>query len=432
MGQFLVKEVARDHQKVSLYMGTALGMRLVMAVVVFAVIVVVANLIGYSPEARLVMYLAAATTILLAFVRVMTSVLNGLENMTWPALAEVVSKLLVVGLGIALLVQGMGVVAYSAVLLVAAGVNLGINAVYVGRRFPLSISLRLPQVKALLIGGAPFLLMGFLLDIYNQLDVVMLRFFTTDAVVGWYAAASQLYHAADMLPIALTSAMLPTMARMHFQSALAMVSVARKSIVIGAVMIVPIGLGMSLLSKEIIATLPYPDVFSNSIPLLTILALSVPITAFLMILGTIAAAVDRQRAWALALTVTVLVDVALNAAAIPYFQRVQGNGGIGAAVTTLVCETFMVLVGIRLMPRGVIDRRMAMAFLKVAIAGGAMVLAGLLARVLGLGTGPVVAAAAITYTLLVLATRAVTISDLLFVKDSVFQRRKTGRPALGE
>ena len=107
----------------------------------------------------------------------------------------------------------MGVLAYGGVLVAAAVVNFGINAAYVRRRFPVGISLNVKKIKFLLVGGMPFLFMGFLLDIYNQTDTVVLRIFTDEAVVGWYAAANNIYKTIDMLPLALTAAILPTLSR---------------------------------------------------------------------------------------------------------------------------------------------------------------------------------------------------------------------------
>jgi hypothetical protein len=124
----------------------------------------------------------------------------------------------------------------------------------------------------------------------------------------------------------------------------------------------------------------------------------------------------------------VLLDVILNALAIPYFQETHGNGGIGAALTTMLCEGILILVGVWLMPRSIFDRATCIIFLKVGISGGVMALIVLLARDLGIGTVPLVALGAVTYGALVLATRAVSIRDLLYIRDMTFGRF---RPAKG-
>lgn len=422
--KFLIKEVARDRTQVNTHLMSAIGIRILTASAVFGLVVAIANLLDYSADAKRVMYIAAAIAIALSFTQLMTSILHGLENMTWPAMTETLAKLLLMAAGITVLVLGFGVVAYAIVLLVATFTNFVLNAVYIGRRFPLGVMFSLPRIKTLIKGGSPFLLMGFLLTVYNETDIVVLRLFTNDVTVGWYSAASRLYRTFDIVPVVLTTALLPTLARVHFSDARSVVAIAGKSITIGALAVVPVALGVSILSSEIINFLPFPDTFQNSAPLLMILALSIPVTGFLTILGTIAIAVDRQKAWAYALLATVALNVVLNILTIPYFQRAYENGGIGAALTTVACEVLMVVVGISLMPKGVFDRKMVTTLFKVLGSGGAMVLVCLVIKSLNLGTVPLIVAGAATYLTLVLVTKAVMIEDLIFVRETVLRRFK--------
>ena len=94
-----------------------------------------------------------------------------------------------------------------------------------------------------------------------------------------------------------------------------------------------------------------------------------------IVFGAIAAAVDRQVAWAYAMLGTVVLNIALNAAAIPYFQEAHGNGGIGVAGATLVSESVMVLIAIALVPKNLFTRHLATMGARVAACGGVMALA---------------------------------------------------------
>ncbi len=430
LGRFLIKEIARDRAAIKTYLGAAIGLRIVTALLVGGIIVAISQILPYSSEAKKVLYVAAGTMITISFVHLMTSILNGMEDMGWAALADVISKLVVMTVGIAVLLRGMGVVAYSFALLGASSVNLGLVAVYLARRVPRGVRFQIPSVRPLLIGGAPFILMGFLLDIYNQTDTVVLRLLTGEAVVGWYAAANQIYKTIGMVPLAFTAALLPTLSRVYATDIQAAVSMAKKSITIGALGVVPLAVGISLFSREIIVTLPYPDAFHNTVPLLTILALTIPVTTFLVILGTIAVAVDRQKVWAIGLLATVVLNIVLTLLAAPYVQSHYGNGGIGVALTTLLSEILMVSIGVWLMPRGVIDRAMAMTLLKVGVASGAMALV-LLLKNLGLDPILAVMGGVVTYGGLVLVTGAVTKEDLRFVRSVVVRKLRPIRPSVG-
>lgn len=420
--QFLIKEVARDRSQVPNYLGSAIGLRLVTAGLVFSVIIIFSHVDQRLHEARWVLYMAALGMIATAFAHLMATVLNGLEDMTGPAAGEILDKLVVVAAGIIVLVLGLGVLAYACVLLAGALAQFAFNATYLNRRFPLRLDFCMPRIKMLVLGGMPYLLMGFLLNVYHHTDVVMLRFYTQSEVVGWYAAALQLYRSVEFLPAILTTALLPTLARVHSTSPDGLAVMARKSIAVGVVVIVPLALGISLLSDEVIRFLPYPESFQNSALLLRILALTIPVTAMLTILGTIAVAVDRQRAWAIALLGTVALNVVLNAVSIPYFQRVYGNGAIAASIATVISEGFMVMVGVRLMPRGVINKELGALLLKVALAGGVMVTIGMTANALGTGAVSLAVAGAVAYIALVFATRAVTGADVMFMREAALRR----------
>ena len=263
LGRFLVKEIARDRTAINTYLGAAIVLRIVTALLVGGAILAIIQILPYSSEAKKVLYVAAGAMIVISFVQLMTAILNGMEDMGWAALADVIGRLVVMTVGIAVLLRGLGVVAYSFALLGASSLNLGLVAVYLARRVSGQVHFRIPSVKTLLIGGAPFILMGFLLDIYNQTDTVVLRLLTGEAVVGWYAAANQIYKTIGMVPLAFTVALLPTLSRVHATDIQAAVSMAKKSITIGALGVVPLAVGISLFSREIIVTLPYPDAFQQ-------------------------------------------------------------------------------------------------------------------------------------------------------------------------
>lgn len=413
--QYLTKEVARDHSRSPEMLGTAIALRILASLVAYAAVIGVIQLTGYSGIARRVVYLTAAAMVVVSFARLMAAFLHGYEDMASPALGEIAGKVVVVVVGIAVLVSGRGVVAYSAVLLGGAFMHLAANAAFLQRRTPLRVNFDRASAVTMVKGGLPFILMVLILEIYNHADVVILRALTTDRVVGWYAGALQFYRTAEMFPEALTTALLPTLARIHISGSLAGNTIARRAILAVAIVVMPASLALSFLAPQVIALLPYPESFSNSVPVLTLLALTIPATSFLMLIGMVVIAVDRQKAWAIALGATLVLDIVLDLVTIPLSQRWFGNGGIGAASTTLFAELLMVGVGIYLLPRGVIDRSLGRGLVRTLLAGLAMLAVGYGAIVAGIH--PVVATifGVAAFTAIVAATRTVTIADFRYV-----------------
>lgn len=425
MNHYIIKEVARDNTKIGSFMGASIALRLASTVIVVVAVFAVVGLTGRVGDAKNVMYLAAATLIALSFVQLATAYFNGLEDVRTPATADVIGRAVVVTAGVTVLLMGYGVVAYAIVLVVGSLINLALVTTALSRQMPLSLRFKTEQVKSLVVGGAPFILMSVLLDIYGHTDTIVLRMFTDDAVTGWFAAANRIYKTIDMLPLAFAFAILPTLSRVHKDSADSSVGMAKKVIAVGTLGIVPLAVGISLFAGQIITTLPYPEEFQNTVPLLTILALTIPFTAFLVILGSIAIAVDRQKAWAYGLLFTVVINIVFNVLAAPYFQDHYGNGGIGVAITTLVSEALMVGIGIYIMPKGVLDRTLGITVLKVFFASAVMAVAVLAGRSIGLFDPVLVIGGGIVYLLTALATRAITKEDVTFLKEMA--KKKAGR-----
>ncbi|MFU8862120.1 MAG: polysaccharide biosynthesis C-terminal domain-containing protein, partial [Cyclonatronaceae bacterium] len=62
-------------------------------------------------------------------------------------------------------------------------------------------------------------------------------------------------------------------------------------------------------------------------------------------------AANKQRAWALIGLIAIFINISVNYWLIPYTQQVYLNGGIGAAVATLITEIFVMVSAFYLLPK---------------------------------------------------------------------------------
>lgn len=424
---FTVKEVALDRSRVSELLWNAYGIRLASGIALASVLVVVVRHLALEPDAKAVLYIAGATMIIMGLDKAQIAVIQGLEKMRWIGAAEVVNKATVMALGIAVLVTGHGVVAYALVLLVGAAMGLLVNGSYVARRHLRWPRLRLGTIRWLLIGGLPFFATGALGQVYLWMDIVILRIMTRDAVVGWLGAATQLYATVNFFPLVIITAMLPALTRFHAQDSEVMRVAVRKSIQAVLIVGIPLALALMLLSGDVIRFLHYPVEFDHSIPLLAVLSINMPVTGMLMLVGTIVAAANLQKRWAIVMLLTTVVAVALDPAFIWAFDRWYGNGAIGAVVVSVICETFMISIGFRLLPAGLVDRSVLGMLLRISAASvtmaGAMGAAKLLVDP---GLIPLVLIGGPVYCVALLAAGGVTVAELRLVASSAFQRGGAG------
>jgi hypothetical protein len=111
----------------------------------------------------------------------------------------------------------------------------------------------------------------------------------------------------------------------------------------------------------------------------------------------------------------------LNLLLIPYFQNTTGNGAIGAAISLLVTEIVLAVIGVAVI-RGLFNRAFFVRLGRAALAATGMGLAVLAARRGGLA--PAILVGLVVYPILAVVLRVVSREELAQVTEMVQSRRK--------
>lgn len=430
---FTVKQVALEPQRLSDLLWNAYALRLVLGLGVAASVIGAVHLSPLDSQSRGVLTIASLMLVVMSLDAAQIAAIQGLEEMRWIAMAEVANKATVTALGITVLITGHGVIAFAAVMLVGALVAFAVNFSYVARRRLRRPALDFRMLRYLVIGGLPFFLTGAIMQFYTWSDTLVLRFMTRDAVVGWFGAARQLYATMNVVPLVMMTAMLPALTRFHVQDRATMRVAVEKSMLAVLTTGIPLAAALTLLSGEIIGFLRYPPEFENSIPLLSLLAITLPITGSLMIIGTIVIAANKQKEWAATMTVTAVVSLIVNVVLIWLFDRANGNGAIGVATAAIFSETLLIAIGIRLVPAGLLGWNVVLAALRSLAAALVMLAAmGAVKLVVDPGLIPLLMVGAPVYAVSLLAVRGVTVSEIKFLASAVLQGREEEEARLPE
>lgn len=420
---YTIKEIARDPERVGLFLPNLLLLRLLFMVPMWLIVLGLMYQSNYPDETRLVVYIIAAASCLSSFGEAFVAVLIGLENTKWQALAETISKIFLTGTAIYFIKQGHGVVTYAWITLIAALITLSIEI------WPFVTVLKTHWrvdyrfMRLLLTGGLPFLFYQLFVAAYGQIDVYLLRILTTDAVVGWYGAANQLLALLALFPIILNQAILPAMSRMHLLSPEQMRRTARKGIEVVVLTTLPLAIGISILAGDIIRFLKYPVEFNHSIPLLMLLSFMAFFSSTLMVLGSVANAADRQKQWAIMMAIMIVVKIPLSFSLIRYSDMMYGNGAIGAALAPTITEAVMLLACVRILPPGVLDRSVLLQLSRTLVAGlGMGIVVWLLRNQSPLPFILIVVAGGMVYGSLALITQSIRWHDVLELKAQLLDR----------
>jgi O-antigen/teichoic acid export membrane protein len=351
----LAREIAKDPGAVGSLTRAVLITRLPLGALAAALAVGFVWLAGYDELTKQIVYVLSAVTIVGAFANTLGSALQGLQRMRWLTASMVTGRLLQSAFVAALLLNGYGPLEVAAATFVATSVGLSVSAFALRRDFRAAQPIKAATVRALLTGGLPFFLWQAALVVYGQIDFVLLSILSGDAVVGWYAAAYRLIMLPVFTPIIVTTAVFPALSAVSKQPE-EFAALARRSIQLIAFTTLPMALGILMLPDKLVDLLGYPIAFEHSIVPMMFLALHVPLAGIDMIIGTALGAIDRQRQWALTGVAAAVLNPVANLIAIPLTQHLYGNGAIGASIVTSATELFMLVVGIRLLPYGIVQR----------------------------------------------------------------------------
>ena len=258
-------------------------------------------------------------------------------------------------------------------------------------------------------GGIPYFILSALLVVYGTIDIPILQAMTSSDEVGWYTLAYRWVGVPALFAVTVSTAFFPALSAEGRRLGPAFTQLANGALRLVVFVATPAAVGLALIAQPFIDLL-YHGQFTEAVPLLRILALHIPIVGLDVILGTTVMAADRQRMWVRVSVAASMFNPLLNVFAIPWSQRLFGNGAIGAAIVTVLTELILMVGAIALRPAGVLDQPTLRALLRMLLASLTMV-----PIVLALGSAPLavlVAAGATIYGLASFALRTISYSDL--------------------
>ena len=328
--------------------------------------------------------------------------------------------------------MGYGVYVVAVVAVVAAAVTLIIELAAANRLAgPLRFSLAPREAGRVLRDSFPYFMSGAFLVFYMQVDIVIISLLVSERAVGWYGAADQLFGTLLFIPTVFITAVFPALSRLYAQAADALPKLMRKSWDLLMLFAIPIGLGLWVIADPLVVLL-FGGEFAPSGPILALMGIVLILTYQNILLGQFLISTDRQNAWTVVMAVTAGVTIPLDFLFVPWCQRQFGNGAIGGALSFILTELAMNVVGVKLLPAGSLGRSNVRTGALGAVAGLAMVAVTWPLRWHFLALP--VSAGAVVYVGLILLLRVLPPEDLrLFV--SLAQgllgrfRRKAAAPA---
>jgi O-antigen/teichoic acid export membrane protein len=415
IGAYVVRETAQGDSRMARQLAlNAVAVRLALMGGAMVVALVAVQFLFDDPVTRMIFYVSLPAMALGTAYSSLGMSLRGLQEMAPLAWSDALSRPIYVAIVLVLLVSGYGVVEVAAVSAIPAIIALLINVRAFGKLAGLHAQIDLSLWRTLILGGMPFFVWQASLLVYGQIDLLLLSKMTTDAVVGWYALAYKLISIPVFVPTIVIGAVYPALSQAARRDTESFKPMAWSALRVILVATVPLALGTAVLSDKIVEFLGYPPEFRHSIPLITILALHMPLVSMTTIAGTSLFAMGSQGRWMRVGLAAAVLNPLLNVPLILLTQSAFENGAIGAAIATCITEAFVFCAGILTLPRTFFDRQNCLRALKILLAALIMLPPVWLARDFGMVLVPV-AVGGLVYCLASLILGAVPIDDLRLI-----------------
>lgn len=329
---YLIKEIARNKARTSSYISETLGLRLSIVPLILLAGLAAAYLFqAKSLETRIIIILATAGTAFNFLTEPLRSVYIAHERNAYYAALTIFERLLFTSGGLALLLTGQGLMPVLGLYLFSQIISFLTNLLVVRKNFvKFNISFNKASSTGLVKKALPFWLTNLFRTLYLRVDILILSAMKGFAVTGWYGAAYRLTESLTLIPLAVVTAIFPTMSQLHAQSKETLKALYGKAFYYLLLAAIPIAVGTTLVANRAIMFL-YGQAFAPSIIALQLLIWAEALLFIHFIMGFLLNSIDKQHLFTIVTVIYAAANVALNLILIPRYSYV---GAATAAIIT--------------------------------------------------------------------------------------------------
>lgn len=364
----LTREVAKNQEKASNWLGNILSLKIPLSVLAFFAIFAFINISGYEALTKNLIYISCISMILDSFTSTFFSVARGFHNLMYESISSIIFQLIVLTIGYSALLMGGGLVPAMATLALASVYNFSYSFIILRNKIKVKIKLVWEQkiIREILFISWPFAVYGIFQRLYTYLDSVLLSLIAGDLAVGLYQVAFKIIFALQFLPMAFTASLYPALSfyfknnkeqlAISFERAMNYLIIISCPIIVGAIVLAP---NIVLLFKEGYSDAVLP--LQISIISLFFIFLNFPI-------GSLLNACDRQRKNTFNMGLVTVLSVALNLILIPIYKVV------GASITVLITNALMFVLGMYTVKKIIVYRAAKNLKIFIKVTGASLIM----------------------------------------------------------
>ena len=347
LASVLTREIAKDREQTKKILANVLGVKLILSVFAYLLIVTVINLMNYPPLTKQLVYLTGFIMLLDNFSTTFWGVLRGNQNLKYESIGGIIFQFLVVGLGLTLLALKVGVTLQVLAVMAGSAFLCIFSYAEMRRRlhFLPHLELNWPLIKKLIIIAIPFALTGILARLNTQVDTIFLSKIgcathqICDANVGIYSVATKIILAIHFIPLAFVAALFPALSEYFVTDKERLAHTFEKAMKYLMAIGLPVAFGLLSLAPDFVPQL-FGAEYKNSVLPLQVLAISLPFLFLTFPIGSLLNACSKQIQNTRQVAIAAAVNALLNIYLIP---KLTYTGG---ALSSLASTVVMLILGI--------------------------------------------------------------------------------------
>jgi len=346
-------------------MGSAIGVRVVLTMIGVGLAVAFAVGAGYADEMVVGTALAGAGLVFQLLQSLLALSLQSELRFGWAAAADFVRQLVNVGLLVALVLAGAGLVPLLAVAVPAAAVSLAFTVAVLSDRTQLRPDLHIGRWWAILRASIPWAVVSAVSVVYFRLAIVLMSLVASGLQTGYFATSFRIVEVLVGVPALLVGAAFPILARAGRDDPARFAYIVDRlfelAAIVGVWLVMCLEIGAPLAIHLLAGGKADP-----AISVLRIQGLAVTATFFSVACGYPLLARSRYRGVLAANLIALVIAGVLTVVLAPAL------GANGAAIAAAIAETGLAVTEAVMIMRGPEAIRLPLGILPVALLAGAV------------------------------------------------------------
>lgn len=339
----MTREISRpgaDEKKIASNIFT---LRIVVLLILLTLAIIAIWFFPYTYQVKLGVVIVTIAILFLSASQVLMGIFQKYLRTDRAALSEVIGRAIQLGLSILFIYLDLGFFAILAALIAGAGAIFALNFFFARKYVSLTLAFDFSYWKEVFKMTLPIAVSIVLTLIYFKIDSIFLSLGAINrssnnpiSDVGIYNIAYKVLEGTIFFPAMFVGLIMPLLSKFAFSDREQFKKIFQKALDILIIFIVPLVVGLLLLSLPIVVLIGGKD-FNVSSPVLQILSLAIGLIFLGNLLGYSIIALNKQKAGAWIYFGGMIFNVATNLIFIPKYSY------LGAAGTTVVTE-FLVTV----------------------------------------------------------------------------------------